>query len=120
MAFIYNGSFLMEGGGFAFSRDCCCKSYTCYCYRRSSNYGSQTIEQKIVKYRAPEWDNATQKWVFPDGQPCVPPGAQCTVIFTGVVVKQCSCSIGYGGLSQGWYPMDCDKPSTCPTILPPP
>ena len=120
MGFIYPGAFLMAGGGFAFSTNCCCKSYNCYCFRRSGNYGSQIIEQRIVRYRVAEWDNVAQKWVFPDGQPCVPAGAGCTVIFTGITVKQCSCSVGYGGSSSSWVPVDCDKPSFCPTILPPP
>ena len=120
MAFIWNGDFLMENGGFAISTDCCCKSYSCYCYRRANNYGSQTVEQRIVRYRAPEWDDAMQKWVFPDGQPCVPPGAGCNVTFTGIVVNICSCPVGYSGSSVRWELIDCLQPSTCPTVLPPP
>ena len=120
MAFIYNGSFLMEQGGFAFSTNCCCKSYNCYCYRLYAQYGSQTIEQRIVRYRAPEWDDLGQKWIFPDGQPCVPPGPTCSVSYTGILIKVCSCFIGYGGGGTIWTLIDCDKPSSCPTILPPP
>jgi len=120
MAFIWNGDFLMADGGFAISNDCCCKFYTCYCYVRANNYGSQIVERRIVRYRAPEWDDAEQKWVFPDGQPCVPPGAQCTVTYTGVLVNNCGCAVGYGGSSVSWSRMDCLQPSACPTILPPP
>lgn len=121
MGFIYPGAFLMAGGGFAFAKTCCCKSYTCYCYRHSLNYGSQTIEQRVIKYRAPEWDDATQKWVFPDGQPCVPAGSRCTVNYEGLLVKLCSCAgSGYNGESWRWLIVDCNTPSACPTILPPP
>jgi hypothetical protein len=122
MGFIYPGAFLMAAnGGFAFSTDCCCKAYTCYCYRHSLYYGSQTIEQRVLRYRVPEWDDAAQRWVFPDGQPCVPAGSRCTVTFVGIVVDVCSCAGGgYNGEAFSWVTVDCNNPSACPTILPPP
>lgn len=121
MAFIFNGDFLMEDGGFAFSTDCCCKVFTCYCFRRSIMYGTQTVEQRILKYRGPEWDDDIGKFVYPDGQPCVPPGSTCTVQFVGETVKVCSCSVGYGGESVSWALMDdCNDLSSCQTVLPPP
>jgi hypothetical protein len=122
MGFIYPGAFLMApNGGFAFAKACCCKFYTCYCYRHSILYGSQTLEQYVVRYRAPEWDDVAQVWVFPDGQPCVPPGSRCTVIYEGITVKNCSCAgAGYSGESWSWSLIDCEDNAICPTILPPP
>lgn len=121
MAFIFSGSFLMEGGGFAFSKSCCCKSYNCYCFRHSIFYGSQTIEQRVIRYRAPEWDDMNQRWIFPDGQPCVPAGSRCTVRFIGQVVEVCSCAgTGNNGESRSWVLLDCQNLTSCPTVLPPP
>lgn len=121
-----NGVILMTGGGFAGSRNCCCVSYNCYCYTRSKLYGSVLVERRIVCYRAPIWDDANQRWVFLDGQPCVgssPAGSGgCSIEYVGIVVKICSCP-GRSGDNWRWASIDTQKPedvASCSTIEPPP
>lgn len=121
-----NGVILMVGGGFAGSRNCCCVSYFCYCYTRSAFYGSVLLERRVVCYRSPIWDDANQRWVFLDGQPCVgtsPAGSQgCTVTYEGITVKLCSCA-GRNGDNWRWAavdPLDPAAIASCSTIEPPP
>lgn len=119
MAFINRGGFLMGKKGLAFSRKCCCKSVNCYCYQHFLYYGSQILERRVVCYAAPEWDGS--KFVFPDGQPCVPPGSRCTVIFTGNIVNNCSCpGSGNNGEGWSWAIIEGTSSTSCTTISPPP
>ena len=118
MGFINTGGFLMRGGGFAFSRKCCCSGFHCYCYVRYINYGSTLVERRIVCYREPVWDGS--KWVFPDGQPCWPTTPTgCSVNYLGLGVDFCSCS--GGGNPFGWYTIASEEArASCTTISPAP
>lgn len=120
MAFINRGGFLMGKNGLAFSKNCCCKALNCYCYVHSRLYGSQILERRVVCYAAPQWDGS--KYVYPDGQPCVPAGSRCTVIFEGNVVKSCGCNVSNDGESRNWTLLagNATSSTSCTTISPPP
>lgn len=122
MALIYTGDFLMADGGLAFSTDCCCKSLNCYCYVHSLAYGSSILERRVLCFREPEWDDAAQKWVFPDGQPCTPPGKGCTTRYVGIILENCGCPGPGFGESFSWslIPNPTPGSTVCTTILPPP
>lgn len=115
--YTYNGTLI---SGLTATRNCCCSSYTCYCYKRFTNYGSTLVERKRVCFRSAYWDGS--KWVFPDGQPCDPtkPAPDCTVNYVGIYVSLCSCP-GGGMNPYRWdiigSPADY---AACTTISPPP
>lgn len=125
MGLIYNGAFLQGPNGLAFSKKCCCRGVNCYCYVNSNFYGSQIKERKVVCYKAPYFDDQTGKWVFEDGQPCVPPpSSQCSVNMEGIIVKLCSCpkTGSMTGESFSWtvLPGGATASTSCTTITPPP
>jgi hypothetical protein len=120
MGFINTGGFLMGKNGLAFSKNCCCQALNCYCYTRYTNYGSTLVERRIVCYRAAVWNGSA--WVFPDGQPCSPtkPSPACTVNFTGIIVKLCSCP-GGGMNPFSWNIIETPaQRASCTTVSPAP
>lgn len=94
----FNGQLLLKGGALASSKNCCCVSYTCYCFTSTVDYQASSRWRKC--YRASVYDPVLDQFVFPDGQPCdgsangsiCPPGAAGRfVIMEGAAVKTCGC-----------------------------
>lgn len=125
MGLIYTGGFLQGKKGFAFSKNCCCKKVNCYCYQHLNFYGSQIVERKVVCFKEPYFDNGSGKWIFEDGQPCVPPPSnQCSVTYDGLIVQLCSCPVSGSmtGESYRWEMIanHATSSTSCTTIAPPP
>lgn len=113
--YTYNGTLI---AGLTADVNCCCSSFTCYCFRQFTDYGSTLVERRRECYRSPFWNGSA--WVFPDGQPCVPNPNGCTVTFAGILVNVCSCP--GGGINPFQWSLigNAEEWDACTTVSPPP